>query len=222
MSKLVTAEGAPVTFLFDLFFTLVTFEPGVYEREFERLDIPMTEWERCVAESGAYVGRVTEPMEIIRAFTCCAKKSFGEEQLRRLCENRMARVREIVTKVRPEILETLRTLKERGHGLCLVSNADAIDVLPWKDSPLCPLFDEVVFSCEVRLQKPDPAIYRLAMRRMGAQPEDCIFVGDGGSNELAGAKAVGLRTVQVRHFLQREAAGADCAVDRFADILAIS
>jgi putative hydrolase of the HAD superfamily len=208
-----------MTFLFDLFFTLVTFESHVYEREFERLGVTLTEWERAVADSGAYLGHVTEPMELVREFVRCLGAAVSEEQLRQLCENRIARVREIVTNVRPEVLETLRELKRRGHKLCLVSNADAIDVLHWADSPLAPLFDEAVFSCDVHLQKPDPAIYLLAAGRMGAKPEDCVFVGDGGSNELAGAKAVGMRSVQARHFLPREAEGADCEIGRLEDVL---
>ena len=160
-------------------------------------------------------------MELMREFVRCLGAVIQEEQLRALCENRIARVREILTNVRPEILDTLRALRARGHALCLVSNADAIDVLPWKDSPLAPLFDGAVFSCEARLQKPDPAIYLLAAGRMGAKPGDCVFVGDGGSNELAGAKAVGMRAVQARHFLQREVEGADGAIERFEEILKI-
>jgi len=157
----------------------------------------------------------------MRDFMRCTGKAVSEEYLRALCESRIERVREVLTDIRPEILETLRELKRRGHRLCLVSNADAIDVLPWAGSPLAPLFDEAVFSCEVHLQKPDPAIYLLAARRMGAQPGGCVFVGDGGSDELAGAKAVGMRTVQARHFLQRGVGGADCRIDRFEDILSI-
>ena len=208
-----------MTFLFDLFFTLVTFESHVYKHEIERLNITMAIWERAVIESGAYLGHITDPMELMREFVRCAGITISEEELRALCEGRMARVREIVTNVRPEVLETLRTLKERGHKLCLVSNADAIDVLPWADSPLAPLFDEAIFSCDVHLQKPDPAIYLLAASRMGVKPEDCVFIGDGGSNELAGAKAVGMRTVQARWFLSREVEGADCKIDRIEDVL---
>jgi len=208
-----------MTFLFDLFFTLVTFESHVYKHEIERLSITMEIWERAVIESGAYLGHTTEPMALMRDFVRCAGITISEEELRALCEGRMARVREIVVNVRPEILEALQELKRRGHKLCLVSNADAIDVLPWADSPLASLFDEAVFSCDVHLQKPDPAIYLLAAERMGAKPEDCVFVGDGGSNELAGAKAVGMRTVQARHFLQREVEGADLQIDRLRDIL---
>ena len=207
------------TFLFDLFFTLATFEAHVYKHEIERLRITLADWERAVIESGAYLGYVTEPMELMRDFVRCAGVTISEEELQALCEGRIARVREIVTNVRPEILDMLCELKRRGHGLCLVSNADAIDLLPWPDSPLASLFDEAIFSCEVHLQKPDPAIYLLAASRMGARPEDCVFIGDGGSNELAGAKAVGMRTVQARWFLQREVEGVDVKIDRIEDVL---
>jgi putative hydrolase of the HAD superfamily len=178
-------------------------------------------WERAVIESGAYLGHITEPMALMRDFVRCAGITISEEELRALCEGRMARVREIVTNVRPEVLETLQELKRRGHRLCLVSNADAIDVLPWADSPLAPLFDEAVFSCEVHLQKPDPAIYLFAAECMGVRPEACVFIGDGGSNELAGAKAVGMRTVQARWFLQRDVEGADEKIERVEDLLRI-
>ena len=207
------------TFLFDLFFTLVASQTHVSEHEITFLGITWAQWERCVHDSGAYLGRVSTPMDIMRAIVRCSGKQLSEETIQVMCGRRVARVWDIVTKVRPEILDTLRALKARGHKLCLVSNADAIDALPWTATPLAPLFDEAIFSCDVHLQKPDPAIYLLAASRMGARPEDCVFVGDGGSNELAGAKAVGMRTVQARHFLPREAEGADMAIDRFEDIL---
>ncbi|MCL2494643.1 MAG: HAD-IA family hydrolase [Oscillospiraceae bacterium] len=210
-----------MTFLFDLFFTLVTFEAHVYKHEIERLRITLPQWERAVIESGAYLGHVTEPMALMRDFVRCAGVTISEEELRALCEGRIARVREIMTNVRPEILATLAELGCRGHKLCLVSNADAIDLLPWPGSPLASLFGEAIFSCEVHLQKPDPAIYLLAANRMGVKPEDCVFIGDGGSNELAGAKAVGMRTAQARWFLQREVEGADCKLERVEDILGI-
>ncbi|MCL1952856.1 MAG: HAD-IA family hydrolase [Oscillospiraceae bacterium] len=208
-----------MTFLFDLFFTLVTTRTHVSEHEISYLGITWPEWERCVRDSGAYLGRVSAPTDILREIVRCAGKTLDEETLRILCGRRVARVWDIVTRAEPEILDTLRALKERGHGLCLVSNADAIDALPWTATPLAPLFDRAIFSCDVHMQKPDPGIYLLAAKRMGAEPGDCVFVGDGGSGELAGAKAVGMRTVQVRHFLQREIEGADDVIDRFEDIL---
>ena len=208
-----------MTILFDLFFTLVTSQTHVYDHEIAYLDITWQQWERAVRESGAYLGRVSAPTEVLREIVRCTGKTLSEEDLRLMCGRRVVRVWDTVTQVQPEILETLEELRRRGHRLCLVSNADSIDALPWTATPLAPLFDEAIFSCDVHVQKPDSAIYLLAARRMGARPEDCVFVGDGGSNELAGAKAVGMRTVQVQHFLQREVKGADCKLERIEDIL---
>ena len=209
-------------YLFDLFYTLVGLLPNEWEHESVYAGISMAQWERCVTDSGVFLGRVTAPMDIIRENVRCAGKMVSEEIIEKMCRQRVARVREIVTQVRPEILSTLRALKERGHRLCLVSNADGIDAMHWGESPLAPLFDEAVFSCRVHLIKPDPEIYLLAAQKMAAVPEDCVFIGDGGSDELMGAKRAGMRTIQVRYFAQREVEGADYVVERFEDILSLN
>ncbi len=53
------------------------------------------------------------------------------------------------------------------------------------------------------VRKPDPRIYQHALAAIGVRPEDAIFVGDGGSDEHRGARAVGMRTVLVTRFLSR-------------------
>jgi len=57
------------------------------------------------------------------------------------------------------------------------------------------VIQEVAFSCETGFVKPDPQAYLYCMQKLGVQPEDCVFVGDGGSNELAGAQNLGITTV---------------------------
>ena len=79
---------------------------------------------------------------------------------------------------RPEILRTLDALHESGHRLCLVSNADVIDTLHWRESPLAGRMDETVFSHLVHARKPDEAIYRIALERTGADPACSAFIGD--------------------------------------------
>ena len=211
-------------YLFDLFHTLVNFDyPGPRQRDL--LGVSAAEWESQIDNPAIYkpraMGTVTDPMEIVREIARHFGKTLSPEEERELLRRRVDRFCATVTNVRPEILDTLRALKERGHRLCLVSNADVIDIMHWEDSPLAPLFDEVIFSCQARLMKPDPEIYLLAARRVGCPPQACVFIGDGGSNELMGARRVGMRTIQVRCFVQREVAGADHIVDRFSDILNI-
>src|SRR5206468_8569944 len=62
---------------------------------------------------------------------------------------------------------------------------------------LAPHVDDVVLSCAVGMSKPDPRIYRLACEHLDVTPEQCLFVGDGANDELAGAERVGMRAVCV-------------------------
>ena len=94
-----------------------------------------------------------------------------------------------------ENIETLKRLRESGLRLGLISNADAMEVEAWSDCRLAPLFDAAIFSCAVGCVKPEPAIYAKCLDALALLASDCLYVGDGGSNELAGAKAAGLTTV---------------------------
>ncbi|MDO9546097.1 MAG: HAD family phosphatase [Pelolinea sp.] len=39
-------------------------------------------------------------------------------------------------------------------------------------------FDHIIASCDVKLIKPDPAIYTLALERLGYEAEECVFIDD--------------------------------------------
>jgi epoxide hydrolase-like predicted phosphatase len=59
---------------------------------------------------------------------------------------------------------------------------------------LAELFDAVVISAEVGLHKPQPEIYLLASKRLGVEPERCVFIDDLREN-CAGAEAVGMTAI---------------------------
>jgi putative hydrolase of the HAD superfamily len=95
-------------------------------------------------------------------------------------------------------IETLTELRARGFPLALISMC-APDTPPmWHASPFAGLVDVEVFSSEVGLRKPDPAIYRYAYERLGVEPEDCLYCGDGAYRELTGAKEIGMTAVEIR------------------------
>lgn len=56
-------------------------------------------------------------------------------------------------------------------------------------------FDQLVFSAEEGVKKPDPVIYQRALERMGVVPEQSIFVDDMLLN-VEGARAVGMCAIQ--------------------------
>jgi putative hydrolase of the HAD superfamily len=109
-----------------------------------------------------------------------------------VAEMRRAHTRQVLA-ARAGAVETLEELRLRAFkvGLISVCSGDVAEV--WDDTTLAPYFDDVVLSCAVGLRKPDPAIYRLSCERLGVEPKECLFVGDGANDELAGAERVGMK-----------------------------
>ena len=99
---------------------------------------------------------------------------------------------------RPDAISTLESLRERGHrlGLITVCSEDVPNV--WEETPFAGRFDATVFSCSEGVAKPDRRIYELACERLGVEPGECIFVGDGANDELPGAERVGMTPLQLR------------------------
>ena len=79
----------------------------------------------------------------------------------------------------------------------------------------------IVYSHEVGMGKPDPAIYRLVCGRLDVEPENAVFVDDR-EGALAGARAIGMKAVlfrdnaQVIAELEEFLAHADCPEGRSA------
>lgn len=186
-------------YLFDLFHTLVRVDPHPVEasREHRLLGLSQDEWsERTEFDYERRArGAVTDPDEIVAGIARSIDPSVAGERLAAVIATRKARFRRALVEVDPEILGALRALRARGKPLALVSNADALDRLYWDESPLAPLFETAVFSCDVGVMKPERAIYAIALERLGADAGRTAFVGDGGHGELSGARAAGLSTV---------------------------
>ena len=216
---------------FDLFFTLADLEYQS-ENEFTLLNISRKEWEASAENADVYrlraTGKLKTEKEMLESMVAGLPFSVTENQLEKLIEIRNDRYRKSLTEIHPDILFTLKQLKDNGIKLCLVSNADIIDKKYWDISPLKDYFDAVIFSCDVGIVKPDVKIYQLAMEKLSVSPAESIFVGDGGSNELYGAKTAGMTTVLTEFLIVKDrqtkekiAKSADFMISDFKEILNI-
>ena len=102
--------------------------------------------------------------------------------------------------VNPDVFQLLNNLKTMGLRLAIISNCSPEEVTVIKQSQIYPYFDQVVLSYEMGMQKPDSRIYEETASLLGAAPSECIFVGDGGSNELEGAKLTGMKPIQAKWY----------------------
>lgn len=91
-------------------------------------------------------------------------------------------------------VQILRELRENGVRVHALTNwaADKFQIA-LKTYDFLSWFDDVVVSGEVRMIKPDPAIFRYSLDRMQASAEDVFFIDDHQPN-IDAAKALGLIT----------------------------
>ncbi len=87
-------------------------------------------------------------------------------------------------------LEAVERLAAQGLALAVVSNWDL--GLHEKLGPLRSRFQCVVTSAEVGVPKPDPAVFRAALDRLGIAPGRALHIGDE-QNDEDGARAAGMR-----------------------------
>jgi putative hydrolase of the HAD superfamily len=97
--------------------------------------------------------------------------------------------------------KALAALREEGYTLALVSNTMRTPGATLRrllgQLGLLGFFAHVVFSDEVGVRKPDPAIFLGALRAIGGAPARAIHVGDDAMLDVGGARAAGMRVIQV-------------------------
>jgi HAD superfamily hydrolase (TIGR01509 family) len=126
--------------------------------------------------------------------------------------------------VSEETLGVLRTLRDRGLRLGLVSNVTLLPHLMRADLEalgILGLLDATTFSSEVGTRKPDPAIFTDALTKLDVDGAAAVFVGDRVFDDVGGARAVGMRTVLTRQFRQEEPTGEttpDAVIERLDEL----
>lgn len=92
-----------------------------------------------------------------------------------------------------DVIPTLDALQAVGVRMAIISNWDVslhrvVDMLG-----LTSYFDLVIASLEEGVEKPEPEIFHIALRRLGEAPEGNLHVGDQPVDDLQGARQVGMR-----------------------------
>jgi len=94
---------------------------------------------------------------------------------------------------RPDVKDTVIELHRRGYLLGIIANTITETEIPdWLvEDSLTEYFKEVVLSSKVGVRKPGPEIYWEAARRIGVEPERCVYVGDNPVRDVEGARKAG-------------------------------
>jgi putative hydrolase of the HAD superfamily len=204
--------------IFDLFGTLIdTFSQTKYEEVLSEMSAivkaPSDEFSRMWFDT--FNERMTGELDTPRGNIEYICKKLGiratEEEIEHATQARLEfSVRHMVP--RPGAVDVITRLKSGGYRIGLISDCSQEMPKTWPRTAFAPLFDVTIFSCEVGMKKPKPEIYLLATDKLGVAPQECLYIGDGSSQELTGALSVGMNPVLLRvpgetvdsHFVDRE------------------
>ena len=100
--------------------------------------------------------------------------------------------------VHDEVLDRVRALRAEGYRTGLVTNNVKEGSSSWRKLfPADELFEVIVDSSEVGVRKPNPAIFAIALERLGGvAPERAVFLDDAEGN-VEGARRAGLHAILV-------------------------
>lgn len=121
--------------------------------------------------------------------------------------------------LRADCLDTLKTLRDRGLYVSIVSNIDDDYLHPMVENyGLSPLLDHWSSSEEAGSCKPHRGIFDLALQKAGCRPGEVAFVGDSLHHDVGGARTMGMRAVlidegQGRGLLDKAGDGTEAAPD---------
>lgn len=191
--------------IFDMFETLIThFESPLYMGKQITTDIGITEqkfreiW-NATDDDRTLGERTFEDVieEILRVNHCYTTELFETIVAKR----KMSKI-ECFEHIHPEIIPLFKTLKERDIKIGLITNCYFEESEVIKDSIFFDYFDSVCMSCELGIKKPDVRIFERCMKELDVVPEECLYVGDGGSHELETARELGMHPLQAVWYLK--------------------
>ncbi|MBQ9911563.1 MAG: HAD family hydrolase [Firmicutes bacterium] len=205
---------------FDMFNTLADPHEHLEHIESEILGMTPAQWNSYVWQKDIArdrgLGIIKTEDELIERICDILPFPLSPEQKKAVMAAHRERLLKCMTEIPADVQAAVRAVKDMGLKLGVISNADVVDISGWPKSPLFPLFDDAVFSCDVGIEKPDRGIYEAAFEHLGVSGEEALFVGDGGSREHMGAKALGMTTVWTEHLWQWHQEKRE-DISRFAD-----
>ena len=191
--------------IFDMYETLITLwdsplyfgtqmamDAGIAEEQFQEL------WR--ATEKDRTIGKLSleEAVEMILRKNKC----YSEELLNLIVRKRIQCKEEAFHHIHKEIIPMLVLLKERKIQIGLISNCFSEEAMVIRESIIYPYFDVLCLSYEEGLQKPDIAIFQRCLDKLNLQAKECLYIGDGGSDELEAAEKTGMKAVQATWYLK--------------------
>jgi putative hydrolase of the HAD superfamily len=94
-----------------------------------------------------------------------------------------------------DTVSTLEELQRRRFRMAIISNWDHRLFSIVEQLGLSRFFEQIIASAAVGVAKPGLGIFKAALGEMGAEPADCLHIGDSLEDDYHGAQRAGLKAV---------------------------
>lgn len=91
------------------------------------------------------------------------------------------------------LIEMLGDLKKEGYIVALLSNVFPAHAKALQSAGYYKNFDPLILSCDVKMQKPDPEIFKYMIDQVGKPPHAILYIDDREEN-IEAAKKLGMQT----------------------------
>jgi putative hydrolase of the HAD superfamily len=198
---------------FDLYFTLVRYDPPQEELEANALnelgiDADPDVFNRPMAVANEFIYQEIarhplskrsreETIALYAEFQRIVLKEAGIEPEEKLVLAMLAKMQQFKTKLVlfDDVIPALKDLKSRGLILGLISNVERDLTTTIDDLGLPSWLDIVVTSLDAGFSKPQPEIFEEAMGRAAVQPSQAVYVGDQYQIDCVGAQSAGMKGI---------------------------
>lgn len=108
-------------------------------------------------------------------------------------------------------------LKAKGFRIGIISNFAPTLKAILEEKGILSYFDPIIVSTEVGLEKPDPAIFRLALDMAGLEAEDILYIGDHETNDIWAPNQVGIDAVRIIRYSYHTGEGIHSLLELFRE-----
>jgi len=168
---------------------------GIMIQPTELKDLYLGTVNRMLEETGEKYPEVDLRNVFKRMFKAEASKNPLEKSLHEMAVITFRSCSRRNIDVYPNVKETLEKLKRKNYKLGIVSNAQKVFTMPeLRMFNLEKYFDKIVISSDFGFKKPDPRLFRIALKALNVKPSKAVYVGND-AVDVEGAHSVGMKAI---------------------------
>lgn len=100
--------------------------------------------------------------------------------------------------LRPYAVKLIQRLKRAGLKVALISNTEAaLTRIDLYDVGMESVFELIILSSDIGIEKPDPRIFLKALNELHLTPDEVVYIGDNQIDDIQGSAAAGIRSILI-------------------------